>query len=55
MVRSLKVGGVLLFVRNRRLVCFYICEEDYNIVGQLRKIESSNDFCTTAVNSSPRR
>ena len=25
------------------------------IVGQIQKIESSNDFCTTAVNSSPRR
>ena len=35
--------------------CVSICEEDCNIVGQLRKIESSNDFCTTAVNSSPRR
>jgi hypothetical protein len=35
--------------------CIFVYEEDYNIVGQLRKKESSNDFSTTAVNSLPRR
>ena len=40
--------------------CIFVYEEDYNMfmrkfVGQLQEKESSNDFCTTAVNSLPRR